>query len=73
MGSIRPHLPHAFADGDRVFVMKSRGGQRGAARSPQPSCVARQPRTAGAPSFTRMAAPTRPGRSYWYPSGAAGL
>ena len=24
-----PHLPHAFADGDRVFVMKSRGGQRG--------------------------------------------
>ena len=24
-----PHLPHAFADGDRVFVMKSHGGQRG--------------------------------------------
>ena len=24
-----PHLPHALADGDRVFVMKSRGGQRG--------------------------------------------
>ena len=24
-----PHLPHAFGDGDRVFVMKSRGGQRG--------------------------------------------
>ena len=24
-----PHLPHAFADGGRVFVMKSRGGQRG--------------------------------------------
>ena len=24
-----PHLPHAFADGDRVFVLKSRGGQRG--------------------------------------------
>ena len=24
-----PHLPHDLADGDRVFVMKSRGGQRG--------------------------------------------
>ena len=62
-GKHSPRTPHAFADGDRVLSDEVAPGRRQPAHSPQPTSWARQPRTAGAPSFTRTAAPTRPGRS----------